>query len=158
MKCLHDILYSKTSLLLDHFLYLWHYVIHTYMHPCTHTSTEKHTHTDTHIQTQTDTHTNTWTHTNVNTWTQRDRHTDRQTHTYTNNRQTDRRTDTLIIIDNHWTISLIVPGFSSKWTIHRNLSIVGSQSVSMSVIVGEETTLGPKYYSLTQHQYMVYTV
>ena len=107
---------------------------HTHAHTNTHTHTHKHihiTHTHTHIH----------------------------IHIHKHKQQMDRHTDTLIIINNHWTISLVVPGFSSKWTIHRNLSIVGSQSVSMSVIVGEETTLGSKYYSLTQcHSTYCYSI
>ena len=64
----------------------------------------------------------------------------KHTHTQTHNTHI----CTLIISNDHWAISLVVPGLSSKWTIDRDLCVVGSQPVSMSIIVGEQATLRPR--------------
>ena len=48
---------------------------------------------------------------------------------------------TLIVINGHGTISLVVPGLCGIGTVDRNLVIVCSKTMTMSVRIREETTL-----------------
>ena len=48
---------------------------------------------------------------------------------------------TLIVINSHRTISLVVPSPGGIGAVDRDLVVVGSQSMTMSVSIGKETTL-----------------
>lgn len=47
----------------------------------------------------------------------------------------------LVVINSHWAITLVVLGSGSVRTVDRDLGVVGSQAVTVSVVVGEEATL-----------------
>lgn len=48
---------------------------------------------------------------------------------------------TLIFINGHGTISLVVPGPNSIGTVDRNLVIISSQAMTMSIGIRKQTTL-----------------
>ena len=48
---------------------------------------------------------------------------------------------TLIVINGHGTISLVVPGPSSVGTVDRNLVVISSQTMAVSISIRKETTL-----------------
>ena len=48
---------------------------------------------------------------------------------------------TLVAIDGHEAVSLVVPGLGGIGTVDRNLVVVGTQSVAVGVCIGEQATL-----------------
>lgn len=51
------------------------------------------------------------------------------------------RTTALITIYSHWLISLTIRYSGSVWTVDRDLSVVSTQSMSMSIRIREQSTL-----------------
>ena len=48
---------------------------------------------------------------------------------------------TLIVVNGHGSISLVVPGPSSIGTVDRNLVVISSQTMTVSISIRKETTL-----------------
>ena len=48
---------------------------------------------------------------------------------------------TLVAVDGHGTVPLVVPGLAGIGTVDRDLVVVGSQPVAVCVCIGEQTTL-----------------
>ena len=48
---------------------------------------------------------------------------------------------TLVVVDGHRAVPLVVPGLAGIGTVDRDLVVVGPQPVAMCVRIGEQTTL-----------------
>lgn len=60
---------------------------------------------------------------------------------YSNTTHYEKPTLTLVAVDTHGSIPLVIPGSSGVWTVHGDLVIVGTQPVMMSIRVRVQSTL-----------------